>query len=253
MTVNSSSSSFDWLPSTDLDEIGGQTFIEAAVAAAISDQVVERVRAQIADRVEEQADEALGSIRESLEDYPEAAAAVEASVFVQLNSLEATVDEIEIVARGGVWDPTLEVLDAQIDCAVTQAAMMTRRRAVVPVGRMMQKRLMKKELRPWAEAYARHRAELARILKTNPELAAEVARAIVDGAPLAVGLAHVLSPEHKRRALNIARAVAEASSPELAGLTSLAVRLVESHDTRTPLFRRAEQLAAELPTENKRA
>jgi hypothetical protein len=146
-----------------------------------------------------------------------------------------------------VWHPVLELLGAEVECAVTQTAMMTRRRAVVPVARMVQKRLAKRELRPWAEAYARHKADLARLLKANPELATAVARAIVDGAPVAAGLAHVLDPDLRRRALHIARSIAEKSDGELAVIAALGVRLIESHDTRTPLFRRAEQLASELP------
>jgi hypothetical protein len=247
VTVTGVSSSFDWLPGTDLDDLNGQDYVEATVAAFISEQVVSRVRQRIGDRVVERAEEALEPIRERLADLAATAAEVEASVFVQLNSLEVTVDEIRLVARGGVWHRVLEVLGAEIECAVTQAAMMTRRRAVLPVARIVERRLAKKELRPWAEAYARHKADLARILKANPELATAVARAIVDGAPVAVGLAHVLSPDLRRRALQIARSIAGESKGELGAIAALGVRLIETHDTHTPLFRRAEELAAELP------
>ncbi|HEU5320563.1 MAG TPA: hypothetical protein VFX28_07160, partial [Methylomirabilota bacterium] len=158
VTVAGVSSTYDWLPFTDLDDLGGQGFVESVVAAFISDNVVARVRRRIGDRVQERAEEALEPVRDSLADFPLTAAEVEASVFVQLNRLDVSVDEIELVARGGVWHPVLELLGAQLECAVTQTAMMTRRRAVVPVARIVQKRLARKELRPWAEAYARHKA-----------------------------------------------------------------------------------------------
>jgi hypothetical protein len=253
VTVESASSSFDWLPGTDLDEFGGQSFTEAVVASTVSEKVVARVRARIADRVEEQTEEALVSVRESLKAFPLAAAAVEESVFVQFNSLDVSVGGIEIVARGGVWEATLELLGADLDCAVSQTAMMTRKRAVMPVARMVQKRLIKKELQPWAEVYARHKGGLARILKANPELAHEVAQAIADGAPVALGLVKSLSPDQRKRAVAIGNAIARASTGELSAVASLAVRLLESHDARTPLFRRAEQLAAELPSPEGRA
>ena len=253
VTVTGRSASFDAIPFSDADELSPAvvgiplSVIELGVATFIFDEILGQLRTRIGQRIRDRAEAAFQEIRERLDRFPETADEVVASAFVHISSLEMNADEMTLVIRSGAWHPVLDTLSAEVECAVTQAAILSRRRAVVPAGRMVQARLRTRELQPWAEAYERHKTSLARMLKADPELAEAVARAIVEAAPVALGLTPILSPDLRRRALKVAKAIESGASGELAEATAVAITLIESHDAHRPLLQRAEQLAALLP------